>query len=406
VLKRMRIPILCIAGVLVAAAPASASQVLEYRGHGRLVARENPYLPPRRGPEAVGFERGRPIPQAKVRAARGPSVKAAVATARRHGAISASAASSYYKTYNSARSARTSLNGQRRKELAAVISVLEGIAKRRQLTASRMPALFLQLSRNRTFWSARSAPYAGARITFKGSPMVFQYYAGQGLQIQPLANFGMVNGKITHCRHDPATCDRKGIKQLLDDMVAIRSTRSNFTTWEYFFYFAKGRPPWTSGISTGAALDALARASAKSILDDTGYLKVAHSALGVFRHGPPTGVRIRTKYGSHYLIYSFDRGQRVLNAFLESIIGLFDYAKVAHDNAARALWVAGDHEARVELPHYDTGRWSRYSLGGPLASTDYHKLVVDFLAKLCSHLSGPYCTYHKRFQSYLSRGHP
>jgi hypothetical protein len=333
-------------------------------------------------------------------------VKAAVATARRRGEISASAASRYYSAYNRARSTRSHLGGGRRKELAAVISVLEGIAKRRQLTASRMPALFLQLSRNREFWSARSAPYAGARITFKGSPMVFQYYAGQGLQIQPLANFGMVNGKITHCRRVPASCDRKGIKQLLGDMLAIRSKRSGFSTWEYFFYFGGGRPPWTSGISSGAALDALTRASAKSILDDGSYLKVARAALGVFRHAPPTGVRVRTKYGSHYLIYSFDRGQRVLNAFLESIIGLFDYAKVAHDKTARALWVAGDHEARVELPRYDTGRWSRYSIGGPLASVDYHKLVVDFLDKLCSHLGGTYCTYHKRFKAYLSRGHP
>ena len=179
----MRISIISILTLLAVAAPASASQVLEYQGHGRLVARENPYLPPRQGPEAAGYEPGSAgIPQAKIRAARGPSVKAAVAAARRRGQISASAATSYYRAYNRARSTRSHLSGQRRKELSAVISVLEGIAKRRQLTASRMPALFLQLARNRQFWSGRSAPYAGARITFKGSPMVFQYYAGQGLE--------------------------------------------------------------------------------------------------------------------------------------------------------------------------------------------------------------------------------
>src|SRR4051794_8111960 len=403
----MRFPLLIIPAVLAVAAPASASPVLEYQGGGRLVARDAPYLPPRQGPEAAGYERAPALPPAaKVHAAGGPSVKGAVSAAHRRGAISASAAKGYYRAYNRARSTRSHLGGQRRRELSAVISVLEGIAKRRQLTASRMPALFLQLSRNRAFWGSRSAPYAGARITFKGSPMVFQYYAGQGLQIQPLANFGMVNGMITHCRRHPGTCDRKGIRKLLDDMVAIRSKRSGFTTWEYFFYFGGGRPPWTSGISSGAALDALARASAKSILDNRSYLKVAHAALGVFKHRPPAGVRMRTKHGSHYLIYSFDRHQWVLNAFLESIIGLFDYAKVAKDKTARALWVAGDHEARVELPRFDTGRWSRYSLGGPLATTEYHALVVDFLSKLCSHLAGPYCTYHDRFKSYLDRGHP
>jgi hypothetical protein len=403
----MRIPFLSILAVLAVAAPAAASPVLQFQPDGRLVARDDPYLPARQGPEAAGYTHAPAIPSAaKVRAARGPTVKGTVAAARRSGAISASAAKSYYQAYNRARSTRSRLSGTRRKELSAVLSVLEGIAKRRQLTASRMPALFLQLSRNRTFWGSRSAPYAGARITFPGSAMVFQYYAGQGLEIQPLANFGMVNGKITHCRRHPGTCDRKGIRQLLDDLVAIRSKRGGFTTWEYWFHFGGGRPPWTSGISSGAALDALTRASAKSILDDRSYLKVARASLGVFKKGAPTGVRVRTKYGSHYLIYSFDRRQRVLNAFLESIIGLFDYAKVAKDKTARALWVAGDHQVRVELPHYDTGRWSRYSLGGPLATVEYHKLATDFLGKLCSHLSGPYCTYEKRFKSYLQRGHP
>src|SRR3954454_13137634 len=405
----MRIPSITILAALVGcavAAPASASPVFELQPGGRFVARDDPYLPPRQGPEAAGYAHAPAIAHAKVHAARGPTVKGAVATARRRGEISAGAAKRYYQAYNRARSTRSHLSGQRRKELAAVLSLLEGIAKRRQLTASRMPALFLQLSRNRAFWRSRSAPYAGARVTFEGSPMVFQYYAGQGLQIQPLANFGMVNGKITHCRRHPGTCDRKGIRQLLDDMVAIRSKRSGFTTWEYFFYFGGGRAPWTSGISSGSALDALARASAKSILDDRSYLKIARAALGVFKKSAPTGVRVRTKYGSHYLIYSFDRHQWVLNAFLESIIGLFDYAKVSKDKTARALWVTCAHEARGELPHYDTGRWSRYSLGGPLASTDYHKLVVDFLAKLCSHLGGPYCTYHDKFKGYLQRGHP
>jgi hypothetical protein len=403
----MRIPVISLLTFLAAAAPASATQVLEYQGHGRLVARDNPYLPPRQGPEAAGYAQAPAVvAAAKVHAARGPSVKAAVATAHRRGQISASTAKSYYRAYNRARSTRSYLSGQRRKELSAVLSVLGGIASRRELTPSRMPALFLQLTRNRQFFGARSAPYAGARITFKGSPVVFQEYAGQGLQIQPLANFGLVNGMITHCRHNPSTCDKKGIRKLLDDMVAIRSKRSNFTTWEYWLYFVGGRPPWTSGISSGAALDALARASAKSLLNDRSYLKVAKGSLGVFRHAPSTGVRMRTRYGSHYLIYSFDRRQWVLNAFLESIIGLFDYAKVAKDSSARALWVAGDHEARKEIRRYDTGRWTRYSIGGPLASTSYHALVVDFLDKLCSHLGNPYCAYHKKFKGYLARGHP
>src|SRR5438874_3319151 len=114
----MRIPTLSILAVLAVAAPASASQVLEYRGDGRLVAHDNPYLPPRQGPEAVGYERGRPVPHAKAHGGRGPSIKAAVDAARRHGDISASTAAGYDHVYSHARSAGAYLSGQRREELS------------------------------------------------------------------------------------------------------------------------------------------------------------------------------------------------------------------------------------------------------------------------------------------------
>src|SRR3954469_23733312 len=118
----MRIPLLSILAVLAVAAPASASEVLQLQRGGRLVARDDPYLPPRQGPEAAGYRHAPAIPSAKVRAARGPTVKGAVGAPRRSGAISSSAAKSYYQAYNRARSARSHLGGQRRKELSAVLS--------------------------------------------------------------------------------------------------------------------------------------------------------------------------------------------------------------------------------------------------------------------------------------------
>jgi hypothetical protein len=409
------------------AAPASASQVLEFHGGGRLVPHENPYLPPPAGPEAAltGSEQACPAPAPappalpKPHAARGPSVDAAVAKAARGHRISASRAASYRRIYAAARSARSQLSGRNRRELSAVITVLEGIAARGQLTAGRMPALFLQLDRNRQFWHGKPAfPVrtdlqpdpctrppsnnpAGARIVFEGSPVVYQYYPGQGIQLQPLANFGMANGMITGCRHDPTTCDRAGLKQLLDEMVAIRSSRGGFVTWEYWFYFGGGTPPWTSGLSSGTAIQALARASEKSILDDKSYLRVAHGALGVFQTAPPVGVRLKRDGGSHYLIYSFDPGLRVLNGFLQAITGLFDYAKVAKDPVARKLYKAGDRAAQHELHRFDTGKWSLYSEGGAESSLGYHRLVTGFLDDLCKRLKGKYCTYHDRFRSYL-----
>lgn len=425
-LSHLSLSALALLALLAFAAPASASEVLEFHD-GRLTPRENPYLPPPTGPEAalLGSEQACPAPVPpppalpKPHAARGPSVGAAIATARRRGQLSAAEAARYRRSYSRARGARRGAGGRNRRELTGVIAVLEGIAARGQLTAGRMPALFLQLDRNREFWHGKpkfptrtdlapdpctrppSNNPAGARIVFADSPIVYQYYPGQGIQLQPLANFGMANGMVTACRREPDTCDRAGLKQLLDEMVAIRSSRGGFVTWEYWFYFGGGSPPWTSGLSTGTAIQALARASEKSILNDRSYLRVGRAALGVFRKAPPTGVRVKSGRGYHYLIYSFDPGLRVLNGFLQAITGLYDFAKVAKDPTARSLYKAGDRAARHELHLYDTGKWSLYSRGGAESSLGYHRLVTGFLDDLCTRLKGTYCKYYERFRSYL-----
>src|SRR4051794_19447265 len=417
----MRISIGALCAFLAFVAPASGSGVFQVDKGGGLERREIPSLPPPAGPELAvpGGERACPLPRREARAATGPSVTSAIANAKRRGTISTAESTRYRRSFAAARRAVRGLSGRNRTELRSVLNVLNGIARRGQLSGGRMPALFLQLDRNRQFWHGKpkfparpdlapdpctrppSNNPAGARIVFEGDPLVFQYYPGQGIQIQPLANFGLANGLISACRHDPATCDRATLKQLLDELVAIRSSRGGFVTWEYWFYFGGGTPPWTSGLSSGTAIQALARASERSILDDKSYLRVAHGALGVYRKRPPTGVRVKSGRGAHYLIYSFDRHLRVLNAFLQAITGLYDYAKVSGDHVARSLWKAGDRAARGELHLYDTGRWSRYSAGGAESSLGYHRLVTGFLDDLCARLHGKYCTYYARFRSYL-----
>jgi D-glucuronyl C5-epimerase C-terminus len=420
-----RILVALLLGAAALAAPASASEVLEYRD-GRLIPRESPHLPPPSGPEAAlgGKEQEcadpsavpdvRPAP--KVSAA-GAGVGRAIGAARRRGTITRKEAGRYRRIYRAAIRTRGRL-GRWRGELASVISTLRGIAARGSLTGGRMPALFLQLRRNKQFWSGDpefpprpdiepepcepggSSGPAGSRISFPGSRMVFQYYPGSGLQIQPLANFGMANGMVTECRREPENCDRDGLRQLLAELIEIRSSRGGFITWEYWFHFGGGSPPWTSGMSQGTAIQALTRASEPSILNDTSYLGVAAEALGAFRKRAPVGVRVQSGRGSHYLLYSFDPGLRVLNGFLQAITGLYDYARIADSPEARKLMRAGNRAAKEELRRFDTGAWSLYSQGGAEASGGYHSLVTTFLGNLCQRLEGRYCVYRDRFRGY------
>jgi hypothetical protein len=76
----------------------------------------------------------------------------------------------------------------------------------------------------------------------------------------------------------------------------------------------------------------------------------------------------------------------VLNAFTQALNGLNDFAVLANDAEGRAMFAAGEAQLRTELPAYDTGAWSRYSLHRE-ADLSYHKLARDFLGNLCTRLT-------------------
>src|SRR5438093_838846 len=105
--------------------------------------------------------------------------------------------------------------------------------------------------------------YSLPRLAFSDDPVVFQWYPGHGLQIQVLGNFGKANALAENCLKSPpdpkAPCMADRLKALLDRLVALRVTRSTYTTWEYDFAFGGGKAPWVSGMAQATALQALAR---------------------------------------------------------------------------------------------------------------------------------------------------
>jgi hypothetical protein len=271
-----------------------------------------------------------------------------------------------------------------------------------------MPVLFLQLDTNRDWWAkngipappkppAQSRPCAGgaglggARVIV--GEMVFQWYAGQGLQIQQLATAGRANALVKACQeiNKRLACDRARVRTALDGLVTLAVDRGGFRAWEYYFAFGGGRPPWISGLAQGTAMQALARGS--QVLAEPRYLEVAREGRGAFERRPPAGVRAPAEAGDHYLIYSFNPRLRVLNGFLQALVGLYDYAEIADDDKARALFRAGDRQARREVPRL--GHWRVVALqrGRRGVRRRLPPLVRDFLRSLCDRTkSDPYCS--------------
>ena len=425
-----RTPFLCVASALVTlalsgAASANASTILVLDQSGHLTARENPLIPA--GPSSQLPEYpGRSLNIASAAAipaqtASSVDLDAAIARLATSGAISATTRAEYDAAISSARNAAGRLGGQRRSELLAVIANFDRMAKGGLATASRLPAMTETLRRNAQWWTNGSSLSYGQRVGFSGSELVWQAYPGQGLQIQWLGTFGYMNALWT------AASKSSELRTLAKEVGELAANRAGGIAWEYLFQFGGGRPPWVSGMAQGTAIQALARTSDR--FKDPDLMKLAKRGLGIFRTGPPSGVRLKLEHGSHYLGYSYAPGQRIYNQFYQALRGLHDLADFSGDKTARRLWLEGQTEGRYELPFSNSGSWSYYEPGS-LSPLNYHELLRDFLRGLCDVMTadrqretialrekdgpaavlndfknwpdpGPYCVMTKRFSDYL-----
>lgn len=306
--------------------------------------------------------------------ARGPSVTAALGALKSSGAITEAAYRQYTAAYAAANSSLRRLSGTRRAELAAVIANTQGMAAAGAFAPTRLPVIFLTLEKNRQWWTTQPLVSSRVRVSFPPSKLVWEYYAGQGIQIQWLGTFGEANGYYLSGH------ENTNLRQLLGEVLPLATKRAGGIAWEYMFHFDGGAPPWTSGLSQGTALQVMARAWSR--FKEPAYLTAAQQALGIFQTAPSTGVHVKTTAGAEYAEYTYAPSDRILNGFIQADVGLYDYTSITHDPLGLKLFEEGDAEARAEVPHYDTGAWSMYDQYGE-SDLNYHELLTEFLQHLC-----------------------
>jgi hypothetical protein len=379
------------------ASAAAAAPVLVLEPGGRTVVRENAFLPAA-GPTPARAASGlaaRRVTAAARRAAPQVTIGSVLAKLYRGGQIAATTYDSDRTILQAAIRTAGRLSGTRATELYSVLTNMHRMAIAGQLTPSRLPALFLTLANNRQWWSTGPLLSSGQRVQFAGSQLVWEYYPGQGIELQVLGTFGEADGFYTG---GPSFYPK--LRQVLSELVPLAVKRAGGLAWEYYFAFDGGRPPWVSAMAQGTAIEALTRAY--EAFQDPSYLATAAQALPLFSAAPPVGVRIPTRRGARYLQYSFAPRASIINAFLQSLIGLYDYAHVSLNPTAEKLFDAGNAEALAEVPSFNTGAWSLYQAGAE-DTLSYHQLVTGFLRQLCDRTqSGAYCTTAEDFQKDLT----
>ena len=315
---------------------------------------------------------------ARAAASHGPSVSAALQGLLHAGAIPQAAYQQYYDAYVAAKSSEGKLSGTRKAELGAVLANVQAIASAGDFIPSRLPALFLTLERNRQWWTTEPLLSGEQYVSFPPSRIVWEYYPGQGVEIQWLATFGKANGYYLS-GHENAN-----LRALLNEVIPLASDRAGGIAWEYMFRFDGGAPPWTSGLSQGTAIQALSRAWSR--LKEPAYLTAAQQALHIYETAPPQGVRVDTSVGAMYAEYTYAPSDRILNGFIQALVGLYEYTAITKDPLGLSLFDAGDAEARAIVPYYDTGAWSMYDQFGE-SDLNYHELLTEFLQHLCERTS-------------------
>lgn len=382
---------------VLAAAPAEAARVLDVTPQG-VRATDEPALDGRWS-EAGPVSRATPSPARSLRsvqAAARDRVKETVNDAFERGAIDVATRDRYLTSWSAARRTYRALRGQRRRELGYVIGTVRRLAAEKRLAARLVPA-FLILDRNREWWVKAGPPASGARLRFGASRVIFQYFPGEGLQLHPLANFGQANG-YWYARRD------NDLRSLLRDLALLAVDRGGFLTWEYYFAYGGGSPPWISGMAQGTAMQAYARASKR--LSDPALLTIAQRARGAFERRTPVGVYAPQGSEDWYALYSFAPRLNVLNGMLQAVNGVRTYTEFIADPAAQAIFAKGDRTAQAVIGRFDTGAWSLYNRPGGRpgheANLNYHTLNRDFARNLCRATKAePYCTATEHFTEYL-----
>ena len=153
-----------------------------------------------------------------------------------------------------------------------------------------------------------------------------------------------------------------------------------------------------SAMAQGEGLSLLSRAHKH--YGDEKYAEAAHRAKKFMMLSEEEGGTAVYKDGKIYL-YEYLHEPQVLNGWIFSAWGLFDYAKHFNDNETREQWENTVNAMAEKLHVYDKGFWSSYTDGLKLANPFYHKLHIAQLNVMYD-LTGieEFKKYHDRFAKY------
>lgn len=99
-----------------------------------------------------------------------------------------------------------------------------------------------------------------------------------------------------------------------------------------------------------------------------------------------------------------EKRSSVLNGWIFSLFGIYDYLKIVDDNCVRQIFNNSIRSLSESLYRYDTGYWTFYDQSGRIASPAYHNLHIALL-KVLGEITNDknIIEYTKKFESYSTK---
>ncbi|MEA2318796.1 MAG: hypothetical protein QOD44_2985 [Solirubrobacteraceae bacterium] len=348
------------------------------------------------------------LQQAAVSRAPARTVPGAITRAERLATIDAADADVYRVVWRRAERDAKRLPPGRRDVVAGAVANAGRIAADGALTTTRLASVLAGVDASvRTARTVRTLPPAGGRVRLPGDSAVYSYRPPAGMQVHPLGTIGKLNALASTCtkaaRRRGWHCRRAGIRAAADRLIALSVRDGGSLRFEYLFPFGGGRPGWISAMTQGTGAQALARAW--RITGETRYRAAARAAYRSLVSSRKGAAVRRGGRVAHLTMYAFRPGMRVLNGEEQALIGVADYARITRDRRAAGLARRGARELSAQLPRFDTGAWTLYSLGGREADMNYHELAARFAGGLCDRAlaHSAFCPAAARFARYTTQ---
>lgn len=142
-------------------------------------------------------------------------------------------------------------------------------------------------------------------------------------------------------------------------------------SWVTFAYKKTGAP--YSSMAQGEGISMLIRAAI--VTDDKRFIDAVYKAKDFMLK--PISDGGTTEYdGDYVLFYEATDNPVILNGWIFSLWGLYDYCKFTHNVETEMILQQSLLALKEKLPEFDTGYWSKYDANHRICSHFYHKLHI------------------------------